>query len=76
MRANWVAGATRRRFRGTRAANPRQKEARGSTAQRGQRRRRRACMQLKRTKWCSLLFLTMDRNMTKKMMSGANWLPK
>lgn len=34
------------------------------------------CMQLKRTKWCSLVFFTTDRNMTKKMMSGANWLPK
>lgn len=34
------------------------------------------CMQLKRTKWCSFVFLTMDRNMTKKMMRGANWEPK
>jgi hypothetical protein len=35
-----------------------------------------ACMQLKRTKWCSFLFLTTERNMRKKMMSGENWLLK
>ena len=35
-----------------------------------------ACMQLNRTKWWSLVFLTTDRNMTKKMMRGANWLEK
>ena len=34
----------------------------------------RACMQLKRTKWCSLLFLTMARKSRKNTMSGANWL--
>ena len=33
-----------------------------------------ACMQWKRVKWCSLKFLTTDRNSRKKMMSGANWL--
>ena len=35
---------------------------------------RLACMQWKRVKWCSLKFLTTDRNSRKKMMSGANWL--
>ena len=30
-------------------------------------------MQLKRTKWCSLLFLTIARNMRKKTINGTNW---
>ena len=31
------------------------------------------CMQLNRTKWCSLLFFTMARKRRKNTMRGTNW---